>query len=196
MEPIAWMDVDEVGMGKRPATYEDLEALPPNMVGEIIAGELYASPRPALPHTNVTSELASELLGPFHRGQGGPGGWRILFEPELHLQGDVLVPDFAGWRRERLPKAPRGAALTLAPDWVCEILSPSTEARDRASKLPTYAREGVHHVWLIDPELHTLEVFRLEGAHYVLLATHVGDTRVRVEPFDAIELELKAIWEE
>jgi Uma2 family endonuclease len=190
------MDVDGMGMGKRPATYTDLEELPPNMVGEIIAGELYASPRPAMPHTLLTTELALELLGPFHRGQGGPGGWRILIEPELHLQGDVLVPDFGGWRRERLPKAPKGAALTLAPDWACEILSPSTEARDRASKLPIYAREGVPHVWLLDPELRTLEVFRLDGAHYVLLATHAGDARVRVEPFDAIELELKALWEE
>jgi Uma2 family endonuclease len=190
------MDGDGLGMGKRPATYTDLEELPPNMVGEIIAGELYASPRPAMPHTLLTTELASELLGPFHRGHGGPGGWRILFEPELHLGGDVLVPDFGGWRRARLPKAPTGAALTLAPDWACEILSPSTEARDRASKLPIYAREGVSHVWLLDPELRTLEVFRLEGAHYVLLATHAGDARVRVEPFHAIELELKSLWGE
>lgn len=185
-----------MGMGKRPATYADLEALPPNMVGEIIAGELYASPRPAMPHTLLTTQLASELLGPFHRGKGGPGGWRILFEPELHLRGDILVPDFGGWRRERPPEKPQGAALSLAPDWVCEILSPSTEARDRARKLPIYAREGVHHVWLIDPELRTLEVFRLEGEHYVLLATHEGDVRVRAEPFEALELELNALWED
>ncbi|PTL85127.1 Uma2 family endonuclease [Vitiosangium sp. GDMCC 1.1324] len=183
-------------MGKRPATYADLEELPPNMVGEIIDGELYASPRPAMPHTKITTELATELLGPFHRGRGGPGGWRIFIEPELHLHGNVLVPDFGGWRRERLPKALKGAAVAVAPDWVCEILSPSTEARDRANKLPTYASEGVRHVWLIDPELHTLEVFRLEGAHYVLLATYIGDARVRAEPFEALELELNALWGE
>lgn len=196
MEPVARMDVDEMGMGKRPVTYTDLEALPPNMVGEIIAGELYASPRPAVPHAVAASRLGGELIGPFDRGRGGPGGWIILFEPELHLSGDVLVPDLAGWRRERLPKAPRAAAMTLAPDWLCEILSPSTEARDRSSKLPAYAREGVRHVWLLDPDVRTLEVFRLEGEHYSLLGTHVGEARVHAEPFEALELELNALWGE
>jgi Uma2 family endonuclease len=193
MEPAA-RPVDE--MGKRPATYDDLEELPPNRVGEIIAGELYASPRPAVPHTLAASRLGGELIGPFDRGRGGPGGWLLLFEPELHLGDDVLVPDFAGWRRERLPTLPRTAAMTLAPDWLCEVLSPSTEARDRADKLPVYAREGVRHVWLVDPDLRTLEVFRLEGPHYTLLATHVGAARVRAEPFAALELELNALWGE
>jgi Uma2 family endonuclease len=190
------MDVDEMGMGKRPATYADLEALPPNRVGEIIAGELYSSPRPAVPHAVAASRLGGELIGPFDRGRGGPGGWIILYEPELHLGGDVLVPDLAGWRRERLPKPPRAAAMTLAPDWLCEILSPSTEARDRSAKLSAYLREGVRNVWLVDPDVRTLEVFRLEGAHYTLLATHVGDARIRVEPFEALELELNALWGE
>jgi Uma2 family endonuclease len=193
MEP-ASHTLDE--MGKRPATYDDLEELPPHLVGELIAGELYASPRPAVPHSVAASRLGGELIGPFDRGRGGPGGWLLLFEPELHLGEDVLVPDFAGWRRERLPTPPRAAAMTLAPDWLCEVLSPSTEARDRAAKLPVYAREGVRHVWLVDPDLRTLEVFRLEGAHYALLATHVGAARVRVEPFTALELELEALWGE
>jgi Uma2 family endonuclease len=136
------------------------------------------------------------LGGPFDQGRGGPGGWFVLFEPELHLHEDVLVPDLAGWRRDRMPRPPRTAAFTLAPDWVCEVLSPSTRALDRAVKLPVYAREGVRHVWLVDPEARTLEVLRLEGEHYSLLATHAGPARVRAEPFDAIELELAFLWGE
>jgi Uma2 family endonuclease len=133
-------------------------------------------------------------MGPFHRGRGGPGGWRILFEPQLRLGEDILVPDLAGWRRERLPESPRAVSITLAPDWACEVLSPSTEAGDRGEKLPLYAREGVRHVWLVDPDVRTLEVFRLEGTRYSLLATHAHDARVRAEPFEALELELAALW--
>jgi Uma2 family endonuclease len=183
-------------MERKPASYADLEALPDNLVGEIIAGTLYASPRPAMPHTLASSRLGSELGGPFDRGRGGPGGWFILDEPELHFGEDVLVPDVAGWRRERMPHAPRTAACTLAPDWVCEVLSPSTMSLDRAAKLPVYARERVRHVWLMDPVARTLEVFRLDGEHYTLLATHAGPARVRAEPFEAIELELAFLWGE
>ncbi|HYO70750.1 MAG TPA: Uma2 family endonuclease, partial [Archangium sp.] len=148
-------------MGRKPATYADLEALPANMVGELIAGELYASPRPATPHVVAASRLGGELIGPFDRGRGGPGGWLLLDEPELHFGEDVLVPDLCGWRRERMPRPPRTAAITLAPDWVCEVLSPSTRALDRAVKLPVFAREGVRNVWLVDAEARTLEVLRL-----------------------------------
>jgi Uma2 family endonuclease len=184
------------GMGRRPATYADLEALPANMVGELIAGELYASPRPATPHAAVASRLGGELMGPFNRGRGGPGGWILLDEPELHLGEDVLVPDLCGWRRERMPKLPRTAAITLAPDWVCEVLSPSTRALDRAVKLPMFARECVRHVWLVDPEARTLEVLRLEGERYTLLVTHSGLAHVRAEPFEAFELDLPFLWDE
>jgi Uma2 family endonuclease len=184
------------GMERKPASYADLEALPDNLVGEIVAGTLYASPRPAAQHTYAASVLGGELMAPFHHGRGGPGGWVMLFEPELHLREDVLVPDFAGWRRERMPRVPRTAAFTLAPDWVCEVLSPSARVLDRAAKLPVYAREGVKHVWLVDPDAHTLEVFRLEGEHYTLLVTHAGAARVRAEPFDAMELELALLWSE
>ncbi|HVG59876.1 MAG TPA: Uma2 family endonuclease [Hyalangium sp.] len=180
---------------RRPATYEDLEALPPHYVGEIIAGELYASPRPATPHALAASSLGGELIGPFQRGRGGPAGWLILDEPELHLGADVLVPDLAAWRRERMPQLPRVPALTLAPDWLCEVLSPSTEARDRAAKLPVYARAGVRYVWMVDPDVRTLEVFRLEDARYVLLNTWEGEVSVRAEPFEAIELSLRVLWE-
>lgn len=183
-------------MGRKLATYADLEALPTNMVGELIAGELYASPRLAAPHAVAASRLGGELIGPFDRGRGGPGGWILLYEPELHLGEDVLVPDFCGWRRERMPKPPRTAAFTLAPDWLCEVLSPSMRALERAVKLPVYAREGVRHVWLIDPEARTLEVLRLEGERYTLLVTHSGPVHVRAEPFEALELELSFLWGE
>jgi Uma2 family endonuclease len=179
---------------RRDALYAELEALPPNFVGEILGGELYASPRPASPHTRAASRLGGELLGPFDRGRGGPGGWVILDEPELHLGQDVLVPDLAGWRRERMPRMPRTAAFTLAPDWLCEVLSPSTAALDRARKMAVYAREGVRHLWLVDPEPRTLEVYRLENGRWSLLDTHVGEVTVRAEPFEALALELGALW--
>lgn len=183
-------------MGREPATYADLEALPENVVGELIAGELYASPRPPCLQTWAASVLGMELGGAFHRARGGPGGWTMLDGPELRLGHDVLVPDLAGWRRERMPRVPRTPAFTLAPDWLCEVLSPSTARLDRAAKLPVYAREGVKHVWLVDPESRMLEVFRLEGGHYSLRVTHSGTDRVRAEPFEALELELAALWDE
>ncbi|MDY7226652.1 Uma2 family endonuclease [Hyalangium rubrum] len=183
-------------MERKPATYADLEALPDNVIGELVAGTLYASPRPAARHTFATSRLGIALGGPFDQGRGGPGGWVVLFKPELHLGEDVLVPDVAGWRRERMPRPPHTAAFTLAPDWVCEVLSPSTMALDRAVKLPVYARERVRHVWLVDPVARTLEVFRLDGERYTLLVTHAGSARVRAEPFDAIELALAFLWDE
>lgn len=178
-----------------PVTYSDLEALPPHWVGEIVGGELVASPRPAIPHALVATRLSRLLDGQFSRGRSDPGGWVILYEPELHLARDVLVPDLAGWRRERLPESLQVAAMTVAPDWLCEVLSASTAAHDRATKLPAYAREGVRHAWLIDPALRTLEVLRLDGEHYTLLATHQGEAAVRAEPFDALALELKLLWE-
>lgn len=179
---------------KKPATYADLQALPENMVGEIIDGELVASPRPAVPHAQAASMLLGDLSGPFSRGRGGPGGWWLLFEPELHLGHDVLVPDIAGWRRERLPALKPEPYFTVAPDWLCEVLSPATARIDRMRKLRIYAREHVSHVWLVDPDLRTLEVFRLQGSHYLLVDTFEDDEKVHAEPFDAIELELGALW--
>jgi Uma2 family endonuclease len=178
-----------------PATYADIEALPPNMVGEIVHGVLYANPRPASPHARAASRLGGELDGPFDRGKGGPGGWIILDEPELHLDEDVIVPDIGGWRRERMPEMPHAAFFTLAPDWVCEVLSPSTTKLDRTAKLPVYARERVGHVWLIDPLAKTLEIYRLDGETFRLVGTHAEEVNVRAEPFDAIEIELGALWE-
>ncbi len=178
----------------RPATYADIEALPPNLVGEIVRGVLYANSRPASPHAAAASAVGEELGPPFKRGRGGPGGWVILDEPELHLTEDVLVPDLGGWRRQRMPEMPHVAAFELAPDWVCEVLSPSTRKLDRAEKLPVYARERVQYVWLIDPLAHSLEVLRLDGATYRIVGTHFDEEKVRAEPFDAIELDLAVLW--
>ena len=180
----------------RPATYADLEALAENVVGEIVRGVLYTNPRPAPRDAAVSSGLGIDLGGPFDRGRGGPGGWRILDEPELHLHEDVLVPDLAGWRRERMPTLLTQAWFELAPDWVCEILSPSTATFNRTTKLPIYARERVGHLWLVDPLAKMLEVFRLENGRGSPVAAHAGDAVVRGEPFDAIELELKGLWGE
>ncbi len=180
----------------RRATYDDLVKLPDHLVAEIVDGELHASPRPAPPHAIAGSRLGGHLMLPYDQGQGGPGGWWILDEPELHLGADpdILVPDLAGWRRTRMPKPPTTAYFPLAPDWVCEVTSPSTAALDRARKLRIYAREQVGHAWIVDPLARTLEVLRLDGGHWLVLATFMGDERVRVEPFDDIELPLSALW--
>jgi Uma2 family endonuclease len=179
---------------KKHATYDDLRRVPDHFVAEMFDGELYASPRPAMPHARAASVLGIELGGPFDRARNGPGGWLILDEPELHFGNDVLVPDLAGWRRERLPVLPADAYLTLAPDWICEVVSPSTEAIDRGRKLHIYAREGVVHAWLVDPLRQTLEILALESGRLTPVAEHQGTASIRALPFDAIELELRALW--
>lgn len=179
---------------RKPAIYDDLVALPPNLVGEIVHGVLHAHPRPAPAHARAGSSLGISLGGPFDHGRGGPGGWWIIDEPECHLGAHVLVPDLAGWRRERMPVLPNTAWFGLAPDWVCEILSPGTARLDRVQKMPIYAEAGVDHLWLVDPELRTLEAYRREGASWLLLGSHADQAVVRVAPFDAIELELGLFW--
>ncbi len=180
----------------KPATYADVEALPDHVVGEILDGELYASPRPRLRHAVAATRLTGRLSPPFDDGKGGPGGWWLLMEPELHLGEDVVVPDLAGWRRERLPAVPDEPYLELAPDWVCEILSPSTERIDRGLKPAIYAREKVPHAWLVNPATRTLEVLRLQGDAWLIASVHSDAERVRAEPFDAIELDLAGLWGE
>ena len=180
---------------RRQATYEDLLALPEHVVGEIVGGELHVSPRPASRHARASTRLGERIGGPFDSGRGGPGGWIILDEPELHPGRDVLVPDLAGWRRERMPELPDTAAFALAPDWVCEVLSASTSRFDRVAKRPVYGREGVTHLWLIDPIAQTLEVFRLDGEGYRLVNAYAGDAVIEAEPFAAVPLELGALWE-
>jgi Uma2 family endonuclease len=190
-------------MGKaarKPATYDDVLNAPPHMVAEIIDDELILSPRPAGPHSSAESTLMGELGPPFARGRGGPGGWIILLEPELHLGKSVLVPDLAGWRRETMRAIARSPAyFTIRPDWVCEVLSPSTERIDRSAKIALYAAAGVSQAWLVNPLQHTLEVLRLSAetpGQWTSLAVFKDEDRVRAEPFDAIELELAALWQD
>jgi Uma2 family endonuclease len=181
-------------IAKRRATYDDIIAAPEHMIAEIIDGELVTQPRPAFPHVRAASRLGADLDGPFDRGKGGPGGWIILDEPELRLHGDVLVPDLAGWRRERMPEVPDVPASELSPDWVCEVLSPSTAATDRVRKMRIYARERVAYAWLVEPIAQTLEAYRLEGERWVQVGAWVGDEKVRAEPFESFELELASLW--
>ena len=183
------------------ATYADIEALPPNMVGQLIHGFLHAMPRPASRHALACSRLGALLGAPFDLGRDGPGGWQILDEPELHYPNprvkagkDVLVPDIAGWRREHMPDFLDVAYFTLAPDWICEVLSPSTEEIDREKKMPIYAREGVRWAWLIDPVKRVLEAYALEDPRWIERGVWRGDERVRVAPFEALELELGLLW--
>lgn len=178
-----------------PATYADLLALPANVIGQILGGELVVMPRPAIPHATASSTLGWELGPPFGRGRGGPGGWILLDEPELHLHADVVVPDLAGWRRERLPELPVTAAyLEAAPDWICEVVSPSSASVDRVRKPRIYARERIAWIWLVDPSARSLEILRLDGESYRIHAAFDGDEPVRAAPFDAIELELASLW--
>jgi Uma2 family endonuclease len=177
-----------------PATYDDLSRVPDHLVAEIVDGDLVVSPRPAPRHAAASSALGAELGGPFQRGRGGPGGWWILDEPELHLGSDVLVPDLAGWRRERLPRLPREAYFALAPDWVCEVVSPSTERLDRVRKMRLYGAAAVRHLWLVNATARTLEVYRLEGDIWARVGAHAESEVVRAEPFEGIALELEALW--
>lgn len=179
---------------KKPATYQDIIDLPENLVGEIVDGELVVSPRPMVRHARVASVLGRSLGGPFDDGREGPGGWWILDEVELHWGDDVLVPDLAGWRRTRMPNLRDEQFITLAPDWVCEIVSPSTARVDRGRKLRIYAREQVRHAWLVDPQTRMLEVFRREGEGWFFVGSFSDAERVRAEPFDAIELDLGTLW--
>jgi Uma2 family endonuclease len=176
------------------ATYEDVVRAPETVVAELIHGVLHTHPRPASPHAAAASALGEELGPPFKRGRGGPGGWILLNEPELHLGEHILVPDLAGWRRERMPTIRQSPYFTLAPDWVCEVLSESTAKTDRSQKLPIYAEYCVAFAWLVDPILRTLEVLRLDGGRWSILAIHGDDARIRAEPFDAIELDLALLW--
>jgi len=184
------------------ATYADLEAVPANKVAELIRGTLYVMPRPALRHAKASSRLTMKLGSPFDLGEGGPGGWWILDEPELHFpdptapgEEDALVPDLAGWRRERVPVMPDAAYCTIAADWICEVLSPSTDKHDREIKMPVYAREGVRHAWLVDPIAKTLEVYTLDDrGQWSEAVRHGGADVVRAAPFDAIGLDLSALW--
>jgi Uma2 family endonuclease len=183
---------------KKPATYEDLFALPEHVVGEILDGELIVSPRPASRHARASSVLGGKLMPPFDSGDGGPGGWWIIFEPELHLGRDIMVPDLAGWCRERMPEYPDVTYFELAPDWICEVASPSSARIDRMRKLPKYATYGVEFAWIVDPVARSFEVYRLVNGSWLMVGVQdvekPDDEKVRAVPFDAIEINLAHLW--
>ena len=176
------------------ATYQDVLDAPPHRVAEIVDGTLHTHPRPAAPHARASSSLGVKIGGPFDYDTDGPGGWWIIDEPELHFGEDILVPDLAGWRRERMPEYPDTAYFTLAPDWVCEVLSPSTRRLDLHGKRPVYAREGVEYLWLVDPTGRALEAFELRDGQWVLIGNAKDDEPVSIPPFDAITFSLGDLW--
>ncbi len=180
--------------GARRATYREVLEAPPHRVAELLDGTLHTHSRPAPRHAWASSGLGVQLGAPFVYGRGGPGGWWIIDEPELHLGDDILVPDLAGWRRARLPAPPATAYFTVAPDWVCEVLSPSTRALDQGAKRTGYARAGVSHLWLVDPDVRTLEAFALQAGDWVLLETLTGEAAVSLPPFAAISFRLGDLW--
>ncbi len=179
---------------ERMATYADLFNLPDYRIGEILHGQLITQPRPAPRHARASSIIGGELMNPFDHGRGGPGGWWILDEPELHLGSHILVPDLAGWRRECLPVFPDEAYFTLAPDWVCEVLSPDTARVDRVVKMPIYATQGVNWLWLVDPDQRTLEVFRLCEGHWLMEQAWQQDDEVAAPPFAEHCFSLADLW--
>ncbi len=179
---------------KKPATYEDLYNIPENTIGEIINGELIVTPRPAPRHMTVVTILGEEIGPPYRRGRGGPGGWIFLDETEIRLGEDTVVPDLAGWKKERFPTELELNWIPVAPDWVCEVLSPSTFRNDKVRKMPIYAHHGVGHIWLIDPVAMTMDAFKLESGRWSLLASFSENDKVRVEPFREIEISLGDLW--
>jgi len=178
-----------------PATYEDILRLPEHLVGEIVDGDLVVSPRPASRHALASSVVGGALSGPFHRGRGGPGGWIILDEPELHLGPHILVPDLAGWRRERMPAFPDTPWFTLVPDWVCEVLSPSTAILDRTRKQDIYREQGVAWPWFIDPSARTIEVLSHTEQGWMVSGIFGGAGEACMPPFDAVAIDIGALWD-
>jgi Uma2 family endonuclease len=181
-------------LAKRDATYADLQALPPNVVGEIIHGALVTHPRPAPRHSAATFALGNRIGPGYQDGSGGPGGWVFFAEPELHLGSNVVVPDIAGWRRERLNAFPDTAYVETNPDWVCEVLSEATEQYDRNEKRRIYGAAGVTYLWLLDPRGKFLEVFQFTAGHWLLSATFTGKAEVRAVPFDKVSFWLSQLW--
>jgi Uma2 family endonuclease len=183
-----------VEVTERPATYEDLLAVPEHLVAEILFGRLVTHPRPAPRHATSANALAGVLTPPFQFGRDGPGGWIFMSEPELHLGGHVVVPDLAAWRRERLPTLPDTAWIDIAPDWVCEVLSPSTQRHDRGDKRTIYADAGVEHLWHLDPMLRMLEVFALRDGKWLLLGAFHDSAEVAAPPFAHARFSLGLLW--
>jgi Uma2 family endonuclease len=179
---------------KKRATYDDLYSIPENMTGEIIDGELIVHPRPSRKHTFTASALDKKIGTPYQFGEGGPGGWIIIVEPEIQLGEHTMVPDLAGWKRERFPIEEDTNWISVAPDWICEILSPSTYRLDKMKKMPIYADHGVGYFWLMDPLYRVLDTYRLESGKWVASGSFYEDDKVRAEPFQEIEFSLEDMW--
>ena len=191
----------------RRATYQDVLDAPAHRVAEIIDGALNLSPRPSPREARATMRLRGVLAG-FDEPQGGRNRdagreddgegpdrhWWIIREPELHLAEDIVVPDWVGWRRERMPELPETAYVTLRPDWVCEILSDSRRRLELSDKRTVYAREGVEHLWLVDLAARTLEAFELREGEWTRVASAKDDEQVSIRPFEAIKLSLGELW--
>ena len=180
-------------LGRR-ATYKDLSDVPEHLIAEILNGDLWVSPHPLPKHSHAMTMLAVALVPPFQQGNGGPGGWQLLVEIEVHFGGDVLVPDLAGWRTDRDLNVIERSRVTDATDWVCEILSKSTEKIDRGLKMQIYAREKVGHLWFVDPRKRTLEVFKLVAGVWVPKQVLKHDALVSAQPFDAVPFPLARLW--
>jgi len=180
----------------KPTLYEQLEQLPEGLTGEILNGQLHAQPRPTGPHAHAETELSIDIGNAYGHGRGGPGGWWIIIEPEIHFitDAEVTVPDLAGWRKERMPQIPEGHRFEVVPDWVCEVLSPSTESKDRHIKMPIYAHYGVVYAWLVDPKQRSLEAYALDGSQWLLLGEASGNDAIAVAPYDALKLEPSNLW--
>jgi Uma2 family endonuclease len=183
-----------VDTATKPATYTDIEALPKHLVGEILFGHLITHPRPVRRHGGAGSALGVAVGGPYQFGAGGPGGWVFIDEPELHLGPHVVVPDLAGWRRERITEPADKAFFEVAPDWVCEILSPSTEKYDKGDKRRIYALYGVDHLWHLDPRSKVLEVFARQEKSWLLTHTFIDEEEVNAPPFDQLTFSLGLLW--
>ena len=180
---------------KSKSVLEQWQELPDNVIGEIVSGELHVSPRPSPKHSNSASGIIDQLRTPFHNGRnGGPGGWIILMEPEVHMESHIMIPDVAGWKRERIPQIPEEAFFTLAPDWVCEVISPSTAKLDRVKKMPIYAEKEIKHCWIIDPLAKTLEIFENDHFQWKLIGTYSENDNVKVEPFTDVVFTINEIW--
>lgn len=179
------------------ATRADLDEIPLGWRGEIIDGTLYAFPRPRFAHADIESLVTSDIKNPYQRGRGGPGGWWILAEPGIELpRAAEFSPDVAGWRRERMPTPPSaGAAIAVVPDWICEILSPSTASYDNIVKRRFYAEIGVAFLWYVDPRDRSLLACQLVDGKWVELGVFAAEEKVRVPPFEGVELDLAEWWQ-
>lgn len=178
----------------RSATYADLTAVPEHFVPEVIDGTLETHPRPRPQHALAASDLNAVLGPPFRQGRGGPGGWLSMVEPELHLGPQVVVPNLAGWRHPGIPSKPEAAFIGIPPDWVCQILSPSTMRLDRDPERRIYAEAGIGHLWLLDPGEGFLEGFGFADGRWVVLATIQHGETMALPPFDAVPFPLDDLF--